>query len=656
MASRGTKRLQPLLAGVDGSYEDRDSELLCPICLETMADPYVTVCGHSFCHGCIVKSFDLTNKCPKCSLTFENRQCIFPNTVLNTLVTKQRKLARARLDDDDLRQHQTVRDFGVLVQRDLKPCELNYMLEVLQRKRAELEAQRQVFESRLLHEFLDHLHTKKKNELENLRTELELLDSDLKTVRQKLAEEPSTSASSLKKESTGSGQVATTTGSSSGAGEEAAFNASCSRVPLSFSQQRVRMHDHFDDLESKYWTLRNCAVGGDGGRDAESLRDFQHILNQMTRYSSLRPLANLSYGNDLLNTANIVSSIEFDKDCDFFAIAGVTKRIKVYDYAAVVRDVIDLHYPVMEMVANSKISCVSWSSYHKSVLCSSDYEGHVSIWDASVGTRMRVFQEHEKRCWSVDFNRVDSHLIASGSDDSRVKIWSLNAEHSVATLEAKANVCCVKFNPASRYHLAYGAADHCVHYVDLRQPKEPLRVFKGHRKAVSYVKFIDEKHLVSASTDSQLKLWSTDDSVSLRSFKGHTNEKNFVGLSNNQDFIACGSENNALYVYCRGLSQPLLHYKFDVVKSVLDKERQDEDSAEFISAVCWKPQSNVIIAANSQGTIKLLELVWPTPHPACRVHTPFPVVWKRATNTADAIHSFSTSNVCPVRCCASSEK
>ena len=604
MASRGTKRPQPLFGGVEDSYEDRDSELLCPICLDIMTDVYITICGHSFCHGCIVKSFDLTNKCPKCSMPFENRQCIFPNTTLNTLVAKRRKAAQ--LEEENLHKHSTIREFSAILRRDLQATELNYMLEILQKKRAEQESERKIYENKLLLEFLEQLKTKKTSELKNLETELDKLDQDSSAIQQTLAASTSTSAAQgtvavvapIKEENSPANSV----------GCETAFNASSSRTPLSFSQQRVRMHYHFEDLEKKYWALRNPAPSSIGGGE-ESLREFQRNLNQLTKYSSLRPLANLSYGNDLLNAANIVSSIEFDKDSDFFAIAGVTKRSKVYDYAAVVRDVIDMHYPVMEMVANSKISCISWSSYHKSVLCSSDYEGNVSIWDASVASRMRVFQEHEKRCWSVDFNRVDSHLIASGSDDSRVKIWSLNSEHSVATLEAKANVCCVKFNPESRYHLAYGAADHCVHYVDLRQPKEPLRVFKGHRKAVSYVKFINDKQLVSASTDSQLKLWTTEDNVSIRSFKGHTHEKNFVGLSNNSDFIACGSETNALYVYCKGLSQPLLHYKFDVVKSVLEKESTEEESAEFISAVCWKPDSNVIIAANSQGTIKLLELV-----------------------------------------------
>ena len=79
------------------------------------------------------------------------------------------------------------------------------------------------------------------------------------------------------------------------------------------------------------------------------------------------------------------------------------------------------------------------------------------------------------RCWSVDFNLVDTKLIASGSDDARVKLWSTNMSHSVASLEAKANVCCVKFNPNSCYHLAFGSADHCVHYYDLRW--ERLQIF-----------------------------------------------------------------------------------------------------------------------------------------------------------------------------------
>ena len=39
----------------------------------------------------------------------------------------------------------------------------------------------------------------------------------------------------------------------------------------------------------------------------------------------------------MFNNSSIVSSIEFDKDQEFFAIAGVTKRIKIYDYNVVLK-------------------------------------------------------------------------------------------------------------------------------------------------------------------------------------------------------------------------------------------------------------------------------------------------------------------------------
>lgn len=39
-------------------------------------------------------------------------------------------------------------------------------------------------------------------------------------------------------------------------------------------------------------------------------------------------------------------------------------------------------------------------------------------------------------------------------------------------------------------------------------------------------------------------------------------------------------------------------------------EESEEDASQFVSSVCWKRNSNVLLSANSQGTIKVLELVW----------------------------------------------
>lgn len=181
------------------------------------------------------------------------------------------------------------------------------------------------------------------------------------------------------------------------------------------------MYNYFDDLASCYFSTKakDLIFGKDdktkGPPQADlALNQFRESLIKFSTYSSLRLLTTLNYSNDLFNNSTIVSSIEFDKDSEFFAIAGVTKRIKVFDYGNVMKDTVNMHYPCIEMSSRSKISCISWHNYHKSTLASSDYEGTVTIWDASIGQRTKTYQEHEKRCWSVDFNCVDTRLIASG--------------------------------------------------------------------------------------------------------------------------------------------------------------------------------------------------------------------------------------------------
>ncbi|XP_005996897.1 E3 ubiquitin-protein ligase COP1 [Latimeria chalumnae] len=624
--SRKRPLLTPLCNGLLNSYEDKSNDFVCPICFEMIEEAYMTKCGHSFCSKCIRQSLEDSNRCPKCNYVVDNIDQLFPNFLVNELILKQKQRfedKRLKLDHSNGHKWQIFQDVLGTDQESLDLAKINQILELLVQKKKQLEAESQAAQLQILMEFLKEARRNKREQLEQIQKELSVLEEDIKRVEEMSGlyspvseidqsqnldstvpqfEAPSPSHSII--DSTEYTQHPGFSGTSQGK-RQPWYNST-------LASRRKRLTAHFEDLEQCYFSTRMSRISDDS-RIVNQLDEFQECLAKFTRYNSVRPLATLSYASDLYNGSSIVSSIEFDRDCDYFAIAGVTKKIKVYEYGTVIQDAVDIHYPVIEMTCNSKISCISWSSYHKNLLASSDYEGTVILWDGFTGQRSKVYQEHEKRCWSVDFNLMDPKLLASGSDDAKVKLWSTNLDNSVASIEAKANVCCVKFSPTSRYHLAFGCADHCVHYYDLRNTKQPIMVFKGHRKAVSYAKFVSGEEIVSASTDSQLKLWNVNKPHCLRSFKGHINEKNFVGLASNGDYIACGSENNSLYLYYKGLSKTLLTFKFDTVKSVLDKDKKEDDTNEFVSAVCWRArpdgESNVLIAANSQGTIKVLELV-----------------------------------------------
>ena len=98
----------------------------------------------------------------------------------------------------------------------------------------------------------------------------------------------------------------------------------------------------------------------------------------------------------------------------------MTKRIKIYDYSVVLKDMVDIHYPSIEMVCSSKISCISWSSFHKGMLASSDYEGTVIVWDSATAQKTTVFQVQKLflahnvwpgECIEVEVKNISDNLI-----------------------------------------------------------------------------------------------------------------------------------------------------------------------------------------------------------------------------------------------------
>ncbi|XP_062232188.1 protein SUPPRESSOR OF PHYA-105 1-like isoform X2 [Phragmites australis] len=270
---------------------------------------------------------------------------------------------------------------------------------------------------------------------------------------------------------------------------------------------------------------------------------------------------------DILNSPNVICSLSFDRDEEYFAAAGVSKKIKIFEFDALLNDRVDVHYPLIEMPNKSKLSCVCWNSYIKNYLASTDYDGTV-----------------QKNC--------------------------------IDTIRNVANVCCVQFSPYSARMLAFGSSDYKIYCYDLRNTRIPWCTISGHGKAVSYVRFLDPETLVSASTDNTLKIWDlnrtnssglSSDSCSL-TLSGHTNEKNFVGLSVHDGYITCGSETNEVFSYYKTFPMPITYHKFGSIDP-LTGQVTNEDNQQFVSSVCWRGKSNMVVAANSSGSIKVLELV-----------------------------------------------
>ncbi|KAK6238616.1 hypothetical protein QUC31_004085 [Theobroma cacao] len=695
-----------------------DKDLLCPICMQIIKDAFLTSCGHSFCYMCIITHLRNKSDCPCCSQFLTNNQ-LFPNFLLDKLLkkTSSRQISKTASPVEQFRQ-------ALQQGYEVSIKELDNLLSLLAEKKRKMEQEEAERNMQILLDFLNCLRKQKVDELNEVQSDLQFIKEDINSVERHridlyrardrysvklrmLGDDSGTGKpwpSSIDKNSSGivSSSLNVRGGMSAGylqnkkidgkaqvsghgpqrkdalsGADSQGFNQS----GLSIARKK-RVHVQFNDLQECYLQKRRQSanqlhVKQESDKNVihregynAGLADFQSVLSTFTRYSRLRVIAELRLG-DIFHSANIVSSIEFNRDDELFATAGVSRRIKVFDFSMVLNDQADVHCPVVEMSTRSKLSCLSWNKYSKNHIASSDYEGIVTVWDVQTRQSLMEYEEHEKRAWSVDFSRTEPSMLVSGSDDCKVKVWCTKQEASVLNIDMKANICCVKYNPGSSNYIAVGSADHHIHYYDLRNISSPLHVFSGHKKAVSYVKFLSENELASASTDSTLRLWDVKESLPENSSpisntsinldypvfvrrnlekwqvlgflsdifslllgpQGRLRElikflcsmwlnntlaifelRTFRGHTNEKNFV--GLTVNSEYIACGSEKNEVYVYHKEISKPVTwhrfgsqDMDDADEDAgSHFISAVCWKSDSPTMLTANSQGTIKVLVL------------------------------------------------
>ncbi|KAL2931245.1 E3 ubiquitin-protein ligase COP1 [Bienertia sinuspersici] len=552
-----------------------DKDFLCPICMQIIKDAFLTACGHSYCFMCISTHLRNKSDCPCCG-RFLTSKLIFPNITLDKILKKMsdQQFAKSASSTEQLRR-------ALLQGCNVSVKDLDCLLSLLVEKKRKMEQEEAETNLQVLFEFLLCLRKRKLEELSQIQNDLQYIEEDISAVQKHKTDMWNDNKSQYRLRT----------------GEDDADAQSCQIVPRpvvggSVTQEiehngrdsgGVPHNQDFVEIDDRAWLGLQQQAPAEGfkarKRQVEAqFTDLQECYLQKRRLGAKQ--AQAVEARDLNNVNNLYHaglkdfqsvltsctrySIEFDRDHELFATAGVSKRIKVVDEPE------EIHCAVVDIPTRSKLSCLSWNKYTKHCIASSDYEGIVTVWDVATNQSVGEYEEHEKRTWSVDFSRTEPSLLVSGGDDCKV-----------------------------------GSADHNIQYYDLRNISQPLHVFSGHRKAVSYVKFLSTSELASASTDSTLRLWDVKENKLLQTYRGHMNEKNFVGLTSNSEYLSCGSETNEVFVYHKAISKPVARYKFN--KSELYDGDEDRGS-HFISAVCWKSDSTVIMAANSQGNVKLLTL------------------------------------------------
>jgi WD40 repeat protein len=151
------------------------------------------------------------------------------------------------------------------------------------------------------------------------------------------------------------------------------------------------------------------------------------------------------------------------------------------------------------------------------------------------------FHGHGGTVTCVSFS-ADGQLIASGSEDTMIKIWTVDGREVDTFKGHKNTITSIDFSPDGKW-IVSGSEDNTLKLWRIEgKERQAVATLKGHNKAITSVSFSPNSQLiVSGSEDKTVKLWSLDGKL-LTTFERIGSHD--VSFSPDGQLIAAGGYNN----------------------------------------------------------------------------------------------------------------
>ncbi len=174
------------------------------------------------------------------------------------------------------------------------------------------------------------------------------------------------------------------------------------------------------------------------------------------------------------------------------------------------------------------------------ILASGSEDSTVRLWRMPDGALLHTLEGHANDVNCLDFS-PDGETLASGSMDATVRLWRVSDGALLHTLEGHAkNVGTLAFSPDGQT-LATGSDDDTVRLWRVSDGGL-LRELEGHEEGLSGVAFSpDGQTLASASFDETIRLWQVSDGGLLRQLEGHQKSVRCVAFLPDGQTLATGS-------------------------------------------------------------------------------------------------------------------
>jgi serine/threonine protein kinase len=227
-------------------------------------------------------------------------------------------------------------------------------------------------------------------------------------------------------------------------------------------------------------------------------------------------------------------------------------------------------------------------SQDRKLLASGSTDKTIKLWSMD-GEEIRVLKGHNQSVMKVAFS-PDGKTLASGSGDRTAKLWNVEAGQQIRTFVGHSDSIADLAFSSDRKTLATGSADKTIKLWNIATGNE-IRTLRGHISRVTSVAFSpDGKVIAAGSSDKTIKLWNVSTGEEFRTLKGHNDTVTQIAFSPDGHQIVSGSSDRTIRLWnvSNGQESRILRGHTDTVWSV-----------------AFSFDSTMLASASSDATIKL---------------------------------------------------
>ncbi|KAM8946224.1 katanin p80 WD40 repeat-containing subunit B1 [Pelodytes ibericus] len=203
-------------------------------------------------------------------------------------------------------------------------------------------------------------------------------------------------------------------------------------------------------------------------------------------------------------------------------------------------------WKLQEIVAHSSnVSTLVLGKGSGRLVATGGEDCRVNLWSVNKPNCVMSLTGHTSPVESLRFN-TSEELIVAGSQSGSLRVWDLEAAKILRTLMGhKANVCSLDFHPYGEF-VASGSMDTNIKLWDVRRKGCVFR-YKGHTEAIRCLRFSpDGKWLASAADDHSVKLWDLTAGKEMAKFTEHTGPVTVIEFHPNEYLLASGSTDRSV--------------------------------------------------------------------------------------------------------------